>query len=112
MPRQWLINVTYTLVGQLFATWAKDIIDARNQRLVEEQKLAIDIDPEILQYFTQSTAVSSKCFHDSHLSLLNELAFDLLNSSEGQRCLPSQDRLKTPPQAGGHLRLELGRRGG
>ena len=52
LHRQGLINVTYTLVGYPFAVWAKDIIEARNQRLVEEQKLAIDIDPEILQYFT------------------------------------------------------------
>ena len=45
LPRQWLINLTYTLVGQPFADWAKAIMEARNQRLVDEQKLAIDIDP-------------------------------------------------------------------
>ena len=45
LPRQWLINLTYTLVGQPFADWAKAIIEARNQRLVDKQKLAIGIDP-------------------------------------------------------------------
>ena len=48
LPRQWLINVSYTLIGQPFADWARGIINTRNQRLVEEQKLAIDIDPQIL----------------------------------------------------------------
>ena len=52
LPRQWLINLTYTIVGQPFAQWAQAIIQARNKKLVEEQKLAIDIDPEILRCFT------------------------------------------------------------
>ena len=38
----------HTLIGQPFADWARDIINVRNQRLVDEQKLAIDIDPQIL----------------------------------------------------------------
>ena len=60
LPRQWIINITYTLVGQPFADWARNIIEVRNSKLVEEQKLGIDIDPEIMQRFSQSTAVSSK----------------------------------------------------
>ena len=47
-------------MGQPFADWARNIIEVRNSKLVEEQKLGIDIDPEIMQRFSQSTAVSSK----------------------------------------------------
>ena len=55
-----MINLAYTIVGQPFADWAHNIIQRRNQRLMEEQKLGIDIDPEILERFTMSTAISSK----------------------------------------------------
>ena len=61
LPRQWLINLAYTLIGPPFAVWSRGVIEARNKRLVDEQQLGIAMDPDILQYFTQSTAVSSNC---------------------------------------------------
>ena len=30
LPRQWIINVAYTLVGKPFADWVKAIMDTRN----------------------------------------------------------------------------------
>ena len=61
LPRQWLINVAYTLVDRPFADWASSIVESRNQRLIAKQQLAIDIDPEILRCFNASSNVSSKC---------------------------------------------------
>ena len=60
LPRQWIINLAYTLVEKPFADWAHERIQARNQKLIDEQDLAIDIDPDILRCFQASTNISSK----------------------------------------------------
>ena len=88
LPRQWLINLAYTLVGQPFADWAWGILEARNQRLMDEQKLGIDIDPEILRRFTQSTAVSSKFGRWSLGSRRRNISLLVYNSLEGHRRPP------------------------
>ena len=61
LPRQWVINVTYTLVGKPFADWVHARMEARNQQLVEKHDMAILMDPEVLRIFNASTHVSSKC---------------------------------------------------
>ena len=60
LPRQWVINVTYTLVGKPFADWALERMRARNDRVIEKQQLAIEMDREILAAFHASSYVSSK----------------------------------------------------
>ena len=60
LPRQWVINLTYTLVGKPFADWVLEHIEARNRRLMEERDLAIQMDPDILRAFQASTHISSK----------------------------------------------------
>ena len=60
IPRQWLINLIYTLVGKPFSDWAQECMKARNEKLLNEQKLAIAMDPEILRCFNESTYISSK----------------------------------------------------
>ena len=60
LPRQWLISLIYTLVGKPFADWALARMQARNDKVIEKQKLAIEMDPEILAAFNASTYVSSK----------------------------------------------------
>ena len=60
-PRQWLINVAYTLVGKPFADWVFEKMQERNTRLVQAKDLAIQMDPEIAEIFSRSTNVSSKC---------------------------------------------------
>ena len=60
LPRQWLINLIYTVVGQIFSNWVYERIEARNRKLVEESNMAINLDPEIARCFEQATAVSSK----------------------------------------------------
>ena len=72
-------------MGQPFADWAWGILQARNQRLMDEQKLGIDIDPEIFRRFTQSTAVSSKFGYWSISSHCRNTPLLVLYSTEGHR---------------------------
>ena len=65
LPRQWVINLVYTLAGKPFADWVLEHIEARNSKLVQQRKLAIDMDPEILRAFTASSHVSSKCLFET-----------------------------------------------
>ena len=60
VPRQWLINVTYTLVGERFATWVKDEIANRNEAIAKKQKLLIELDSDIYDAFQSSANISSK----------------------------------------------------
>ena len=36
LPRQWLISVIYTLVGKTFADWASQLMDVRNEKVIEK----------------------------------------------------------------------------
>ena len=45
LPRQWIINVAYTLIGKPFGDWVFEKMEARNQKLIDKQELGIDIDP-------------------------------------------------------------------
>ena len=47
VPRQWLINVTYTILGAPFKGWVQSEIENRNEELAKKQNLLIDMDPEI-----------------------------------------------------------------
>ena len=51
VPRQWLINVAYSVCGSPFAGWVKDEIENRNEELAKKQNLLIDMDPEIAKAF-------------------------------------------------------------
>ena len=58
--RQYVINVIYTLVGEPFRQWVETVMTARDARITEERQLGIELDPEILRVFRNSSAVSSK----------------------------------------------------
>ena len=60
VPRQWLINVAYTVIGEPFNAWIKDEIANRNEELARKQNLLIDMDPEIAQAFHRSVNINSK----------------------------------------------------
>ena len=60
LPKQFLVNVIYTVVGDAFADWVKQRVVARNLKIVEVQKLGIEMDPDVAAAFSNSTAVSSK----------------------------------------------------
>ena len=60
MPRQWLINVAYTIIGEPFEKWIGGQVTTRNTKVAENNKLMIHLDPTIAQCFKDSTQVSSK----------------------------------------------------
>ena len=51
----------YSLVQGEFAEWVRDHIEARNRKMTSAHNLLIDMDPDIAEAFSNSTAVSSKC---------------------------------------------------
>ena len=58
LPKQYLINIIYTIVGQQFAEWVKVIVDQRHQHIKDKRDLMIEVDPEIAAVFNASNAVS------------------------------------------------------
>ena len=60
LPRQWIINVIYSLCGDSFREWVSQQVKDRNDRLAEKRDLMIDLDPEIAAAFTRSAYISSK----------------------------------------------------
>ena len=60
LPRAYLANVIYTLVGDKFRKWVEQKIEERNEKIMQEQNMAIDMDPEVYQAFKASNYVSGK----------------------------------------------------
>ena len=52
LPRQWIINVVFTLCGEDFEKWVKKTIKARNEGIMEQRDLLINMDPEMAQIFS------------------------------------------------------------
>ena len=46
MPRHYIANVIYTVVGEPFQMWVNKQIDARNDKIKAEQDIMIEMDPE------------------------------------------------------------------
>ena len=66
LPRQYLANVIYTVVGQAFQVWVNKKIEERNAKVVKEANMMIELDPEIAAIFNNSTAVSGKYLNYLH----------------------------------------------
>ncbi len=60
LPRQWIISVIYTVVGQPFAGWVEERLQARNEKIATEGNEMIAVDPEIAACFAASTNISGK----------------------------------------------------
>ena len=60
LPKQWLVNVAYSILDDLFANWVKEQIEERNARVAEKGNLMIELDSEVHQAFLESSAVSRK----------------------------------------------------
>ena len=89
LPRQWVINVTYTLVGRPFADWVQAKMEARNQELVAKRDMAIMMDPDILLAFNASSHISSK---QNASRILPLILIIFCRSYERQRCSLTQGR--------------------
>ena len=59
MPRAWISNVIYTL-DDSFAEWVQQVQSERAAKILAEQQLGINLDPEIAEIFEKSKAISSK----------------------------------------------------
>ena len=60
LPRQYIINVLYTLCEDAFDKWVQTTISARNNNIVQQRDLLIEMDPEMAKIFRQSTSISSR----------------------------------------------------
>ena len=60
LPKQWVINVASTVIGEPFDQWIKARIIERNDKLAEEKNLLISVDPEVAAAFRGSNAISRK----------------------------------------------------
>ena len=58
LPKQWIVNVAYSILGSTFSAWVKEQIDERNARVAEKGDLMIEMDPEVHAAFMDSTAIS------------------------------------------------------
>ena len=64
LPRQWIVNLIYTLVGDDFKRWVAEKIRSRNDRIASKYDLMLDLDPAIAKAFLASSMVSSKYYHN------------------------------------------------
>ena len=60
LPRAYIANVIYTIVGKPFAEWVEAGISARNAKVQEKYDMMVDLDPEIAKIFANSSAISGK----------------------------------------------------
>ena len=58
IPKQWVVNIAYSLFGDSFSDWVFAQIEARNAKLAKEKNLMINLDPEIAAAWHSSTAVA------------------------------------------------------
>ena len=72
MPKQWIGNIVHSVLKNIFSDWVKMQIERRNEEMLVERGLTIDMDPEVAAAFQASTKTSGKCFYSSltHLSFL------------------------------------------
>ena len=60
LPRQWIANVIYTVVGKDFEDWVTRHIKARHEKYSSKNNLIISMDPEIAEALNNSAQISSK----------------------------------------------------
>ena len=51
VPRQWLANVIFSIVGQPFADWVDSVIQMRNSKIVANDNKFVAMDPEVYAAF-------------------------------------------------------------
>ena len=57
---QWLINVCAFVIKAPFSEWTRQVSELRHEQLAEKRDLNIEIDPELLQVFNASKAISTQ----------------------------------------------------
>ena len=54
LPRQYVINVIYTLVGEPFQKWVTARCNERHVKVAEDKDMYIEMDPKIAKIFRES----------------------------------------------------------
>ena len=60
LPKEWVANVAYSVMGDQFSDWVEQQIEERNARIAEQGNLLMEMDPEVYAAFEASTNVASK----------------------------------------------------
>ena len=60
LPRQWIINICVTVLGDRFKDWVLDLCEERNLDRQNKKNLMIEMDPAMATKFKASSHVSSK----------------------------------------------------
>ena len=51
LPKEWVANVAYSVMGDQFSDWVEEAIEERNARIAEQGNLLMDMDPEVYAAF-------------------------------------------------------------
>ena len=60
VPKEWICNVVYTVVGASFHAWVKGVVQERNKTVAKKKGDTISMDPAVAAAFYASTKVSRK----------------------------------------------------
>ena len=63
LPRAWIVNVLYTVLGKTFSTWVDAQIEKRNKERATEKNQEAVLLPKFWKSFKASTDVSGKFLH-------------------------------------------------
>jgi len=105
VPRQWLANVIFSIVGQPFADWVDSVIQMRNSKIVANDNKFVAMDPEVYAAFQASTQVSSKFY-----LLLSNLYVSLAVNGRGVAMLKAGTKRRRTKAEIEDFKLEEGMR--
>ena len=60
LPRSFIINLMYTILGEPIKNYVKYIVEKRNSAVIDKQNMGLELDDEIQRAFERSTYVSCK----------------------------------------------------
>ena len=60
LPRQWIINTIYTLVGEPFAKWVQKRVDVRHRKMQIARKTIVKVDARVAAAIKASKQISGK----------------------------------------------------
>ena len=60
LPRNFIINLMYTILGDPIKNYVKYIVEKRNSAVIDKQNMGLELDDEIQRAFEKSTFVSCK----------------------------------------------------
>ena len=59
LPRQYIINIIYTKLGEKFRSWVQERVNNRHEKIKDEGDMYIELDPQIAEIYKTCKAVST-----------------------------------------------------